>query len=136
MTRKQIISGVALRMDGCAEAIRSKFAFEGYETQKLRISGQNGMLVQIRNTGDGASGIFKTTMGFAACATLKLAAQGDDVEVEVFGGKWLDKAVLNVVSWFVLWPLLVTSSIGMWRQKALLDRVFLEALSYFASSTK
>lgn len=132
MNREHLIVNGASRMEECAEHIRSLFALEGYETQKLIVNdpSQNGMLVQVRNA-TGTSGVIKSLTGLGACATLKLVVKGQNLELAVVGGKWLDKAAVNLVSWVILWPLFVTSSIGMWRQKKLLDRMFLEAMSFF-----
>ena len=129
MSRKHTVFNGASHMEDCAEYIRNLFAAEGYEAQKLTVNdpSQKGMLVQVRNS----AGVIKSVTGLSACATLKIMVHGDNLEFEVLGGKWLDKAAVNVVSWFVLWPLFVTSGIGMWRQKKLLDRVYEEAVGYF-----
>ncbi len=120
-------------MSECAEFIKSKFIVDGYDAQSLTINdpSSKGMLVQIRNATSKAGSIAKGLTGLGVCATLKLAAHGRDLELEVLGGKWLDKATVNVISWIVLWPLFITSSIGMWRQKKLLDRMFMETMSFF-----
>lgn len=134
MNRKHLVVNGAPRMEECAEHIRSLFMSEGYEAQALTVNdpSQKGMLVQVRNAA-GASGFFKAVTGLSTCSTLKLVVKSNDLEVEVLGGKWLDKAVVNLVSWVILWPLFVTSGIGMWRQKKLLDRMFKETISFFTT---
>lgn len=133
MNRKHTVVNGASRMSECAEFIKSKFIVDGYDAQSLTINdpSSRGMLVQVRNATSKAGAIAKGLTGLGTCATLKLAARGSDLELEVLGGKWLDKATVNVVSWIVLWPLFITSSIGMWRQKKLLDRMFMETMSFF-----
>ena len=135
MKRKHIVVNGASRMNECAEFIKSKFVVEGYDAQSLTVNDPNskGMLVQIRNATSKAGAITKGLTGLGACATLKLAVQGSDLELEVLGGKWLDKAAVNLVSWIILWPLFITSGIGMWRQKKLLDRVFMEGIGFFTT---
>lgn len=132
MNRKHTVVNGASRMNECAEHIRALFAAEGYEAQSLMVNDprQKGMLVQVRNA-IGTSGVIKTITGLGACATLRLVIKEDSLDVEVLGGKWIDKAAVNLVSWVILWPLFVTSSIGMWRQKKLLDRMFMETMSFF-----
>ena len=134
MSKEHTVVNGASRMEECAEHIRRLFASEGYEAQMLTVNdpSQKGMLVQVRNA-TGASGFIKSVTGLGACATLKLAVNGNNLEVAVLGGKWLDKAAVNLVSWIILWPLFVTSSIGMWRQKKLLDRMFLETMTFFTT---
>lgn len=134
MNRKHLVVNGAPRMEECADHVRALFLAEGYEAQMLTVNdpSQKGMLVQVRNAA-GASGFFKAVTGLSTCSTLKLAIKSNDLELEVLGGKWLDKAVVNLVSWVVLWPLFVTSGIGMWRQKKLLDRMFKETISFFTT---
>ena len=133
MNREHTVKDCAWRMEECAEHIRARFAAEGYESQKLTVSdpGARGMVVQIRRKTSGKIGMLESLAGMGACATLKLTADGEDVKIEVVGGKWLDKIAANAVSWVMLWPLFFTSSFGMWRQKELLDRVFLEAMAFY-----
>ena len=135
MNREHTVTNGVGRMEECAEHVRAKFAAEGYETQKLTVSdpGARGMLVQIRRSSAGKVGMLESLAGMGACATLKLTANGDDVKIESVGGKWLDKIAANAVSWVVLWPLFFTSIFGMWRQKELLDRVFMEAMAFYTT---
>lgn len=135
MSRKNIVRNGVFGMEDCAEAVRAHFAAEGYQTQKLIIDDLDttGMLVQVCNTSE-KSGFFKKAVGLGTCATLKLVARGSNLELEVLGGKWLDKVAAGTVSLFVLWPLFVTAGIGMWRQSKLLDDVFAEAMAYFVKN--
>ena len=79
--------------------------------------------------------MLRTVTGMNSCATLKLTAAEDDLVVEVMAGKWIDKVGVAVVSWFVLWPLFVTAAIGAYRQKAFLDKVFNDALTWLAAQS-
>ena len=72
-------------------------------------------------------------IGCETCASLILTAKGNNLEVKVAGGKWLDKAAVIGVSMIVLWPLLITVTIGSFRQKALLDKLFMNAIEKLAS---
>lgn len=134
MSRTHKVVNGASRMKECARHIRTLFESEGYEAQELIVNDLEnpGMLVQVRNT-SGTSGFFKTVTGLSSCATLKLSISDKDLDIEVLGGNWLDKTVVNVVSWVILWPLFITSGIGMWRQKKLLDRMFTEVMSFFTA---
>ncbi len=123
-------------MDYGADYILEKYKSDGYEVQKLSFDdeGNDGRLVQIRNTSEGVGSKLKALVGLKTCATLKLLQKGGDLEVEVFGGSWLDKGAVVAVSWFVLWPLLITGGIGAFKQKKLLDSVYEDTLCYFAGS--
>ena len=45
------------------------------------------------------------------------------VGVEIARGKWIDKSAVMAVSMFVLWPLTITSGIGMYRQARLAGKI-------------
>lgn len=133
--RKTIVSSAAPRMQSCADYIVGKYRATGYDAQAVRIEdgGAEGLLVQIRNATTGGGRFFRTVTGLTSCATLKLLPKGSDLEVEVLAGKWLDKIGAAAVSFFVLWPLLVTASIGAFRQKAMLDNLYAEALALLSN---
>ena len=136
MSKNSTINGAAFQMDYGADYILDKYKSDGYEVQKLSFDdeGNDGRLVQIRNTSEGVGSKLKALVGLKTCATLKLLQKGGDLEVEVFGGSWLDKGAVVAVSWFVLWPLLITGGIGAFKQKKLLDSVYEDTLCYFAGS--
>ena len=136
MSNKTTIPNAAARLDACAVYIQETYQSNGYSTQKLLFeeNGKNGMLVQIKNSTTKGGSVLRTATGLSSCATLKLTASGDDLDVEVMAGKWLDKAGAAIVSFFVLWPLFITASIGAFRQKAFLDKVFNDALTWLASN--
>lgn len=136
MDRQKTISGAAFQMDYLAGHMMKRYEADGYQCQKLTFEdkGSPGFLLQIRNTGEGGWATAKTMLGLKTCATLKLLKSGNDLTVEVLAGPWLDKVAVNVVSWVILWPLFVTSAIGMWRQKKMLDQLFVDTLSFFAGA--
>jgi len=136
MDREKTIKGAGFQMDYLAEHTVKRCEADGYECQKLSFEdkGNPGLLIQIRNTSDGSWGKAKSLMGLKTCATLKLQRRGDDLEISVLAGQWLDKVAVNVVSWVILWPLFVTSCVGMWRQKKMLDQLFVDTLSFFAGA--
>lgn len=129
---KKTIVGGAGKMAACAKLVQRRYQEMGYQVQQLNFEdgGYPGILVQIRNVNEqGAGKWFKRLVGLETCATLKLTTAGDGLTLEVMEGKWLDKVVVASVSWFVLWPLFVTASIGAYKQKKLLDKVFVDALA-------
>ena len=66
------------------------------------------------------SGKFKQFIGMDRAVTVKLTpVETENFYVEIGEGKWVDKALTATVSMFVLWPLLVTSSVGAYKQKKL-----------------
>ncbi len=133
--RKAVVPSAASRMQSCADYIAGKYRATGYDAQIVRIEdgGVEGVLVQIRNATTEGGRLFRTVTGLTSCATLKLIPQNADLDVEVMAGKWLDKIGAAAVSLVILWPLLVTASIGAFRQKALLDNLYAESLAWLSN---
>jgi len=134
MRKHRIINGRASRLQDCADSVVSRYRAQGYVAQQARFTdaGNDGILVQVKNAGDDGAGWFKALSGLQTCACLKLTTCGNDLSVEAMPGKWIDKIAVQVVSWIVLWPLFVTSIVGIYRQSKLVENVFVDALSYLS----
>ena len=132
----QVFLSEGERINVCADHIRNKYASAGYQVQKLLFeeNGEPGLLVQIRNTEDNVKGILKTVIGCKSCVSLKLLRDGEDLKVSVMATSWLDKGVVLVAAWFLLWPLLVTGGYGVYQQKKLIDDVRQDVLNFFANN--
>lgn len=136
MSNKTTISGAAGKLEACASHILEKYQSEGYGVQRIAFeeNDNNGILVQMKNSTSTGGGLLRTVTGLSSCATLKLTVVGNDLNVEVMAGKWLEKAGVAVVSWFILWPLFVTAAVGAFRQKSFLDRVYNDTLAWLATN--
>jgi len=116
-------------MKALGEYLVSQYRINDWETQLLDFG--DSMLFQCRNTKSGGAGSFLGALtGLNVLATLRLERCGSDLHITSAGGKWLDKSAVIGVSMFILWPLFVTSLIGMGRQRALVDEVYNKALAY------
>ena len=137
MERRKVISGAAYQQESCADYMVQLFAAEEYQVQKLQFeeNGTQGVLVQIRNTSSGFWTQAKRWTGLEVCAMLKLVKTGDDLELSVEAGKWLDKAALAAFGMFVaVGALAITSAVGAVKQKKLLDKVFIDSLGFFSGA--
>ena len=92
----------------------------GMETNT--ISNQDGscIVLQARTSG----GSLKQIVGMDKTVTIRLNQVGNTLNVEVGEAKWGDKAAVMTVSMFVLWPLAVTSGVGIYAQKQLISRIW------------
>ena len=135
MDRSRTIKFAAGEVDSLANYIQRKYYSKGFQTQKTPFeeNGIPGLMVQIRNTADDLGGKVKTGIGLKSCAMLILKTRGDDLLIDVRAGSWLDKIFSMTVAWIVLWPLIAVGAWGAWKQKKLLDQVFIDAISYFAN---
>jgi len=87
----------------------------------------NGRMIQARTKG----GTLKAIIGMDKALTVKINSISEiEVEGEIGEGKWVDKGVVMAISMFVLWPLAVTSGVGMAQQHALQKQVVQEIECY------
>lgn len=88
---------------------------EKMETQVFATA-DGSFVVQARSRG----GKYKQWIGLDKAITVTITDVNNTyANVEIGSGKWADKGIAMTVSMFVLWPLAVTSSIGMYKQGAL-----------------
>ena len=120
------VSHAAQKIDVLAEEMVSKYTKDGYGVQRLSFEQgeQRGVLVQMKDSTSQAGKYIRLVMGLSAYATIRLLRKGDDLEITVFGGNWIDKICVTVVALFIFRPLLVIASIGAYRQKRFLDSVY------------
>ncbi len=135
MSNKKIFKDGASELNSLVDYMTSKYQTQDYEVQVLDIvdTSIEGKLFQVKNeTSQKWLTFFKNVTGLGNTGTVKFIIKNNDLEVEVFGGKWLDKAVVGTISLFMLWPLFVTSSVGAWKQNKLLKQLFEDVFIYFA----
>ena len=69
-------------------------------------------------------GSVKQFMGLDRAITVRITPVGEGLaSIDIGEGKWTDKGIAMTVSWFVLWPLAVTSGIGMYKQHKLPENI-------------
>ncbi|MGH8543283.1 MAG: zinc ribbon domain-containing protein [Gammaproteobacteria bacterium] len=136
MLRKTVVAGAAPRMEELVKHLEDKYRSRDFEVQVLDIfdGAARGKLFQTKEVSQkGWLTQVKNVTGLGTAATVKLLARGhDDLEVEVTGGKWLDKAAAGAVSLVVLWPLIVTAAVGAWKQSTLLDEIYKDVALFLA----
>jgi hypothetical protein len=95
-----------------ASSLHDWYQFQRFTVQILDVHG-GGILVQASKSG------WRNAVGMSSALNVVLRQNGSALFVEIGAGKWLDKAAVGVVSLFILWPLLVTTAWGSWRQSQL-----------------
>ena len=100
-------------IQGIATAVNSFLTYsENMETQIINLEGGD-VMIQARARG----GSWKQWVGMDKAITVKLNKLGtDQVAVDIGSAKWTDKAGVMAISMFILWPLTITSGIGMYKQ--------------------
>ena len=92
---------------------------EGMESQSI-MTAEGGAVIQARARG----GALKQFVGLDRAITVKITPISEThISVDIGEGKWVDKGIVMTVSWFVLWPLAVTSTVGMMKQHQLPKKI-------------
>ena len=73
----------------------------------------------------------KKLLGMDKAIEVRLPQEGQRLVVEMGNAKWADKAVVMVVSMFVMWPLAITSGVGIYKQNELFAEIKTVIDQYF-----
>lgn len=93
---------------------------ENMET--LRMDGGNNSYIVLQARA--AGGKWKQIIGMDKAITIRFIKQSSNsVCMEIGEAKWADKGAAMAVSMFVLWPLTITSGIGMYKQGTLPGKI-------------
>lgn len=104
-------------IDELAEIVSRFLNNENMEIQS--IDQPNGKIVQARVRKGG----LKQLVGMDKAVEVRLYRQDNRLTVEMGHAKWADKAAVMAVSILVMWPLAVTSGVGMYKQSKLFDQI-------------
>jgi len=105
---------------------------ENMETQCLT-SLDDEIFIQAR----ARHGKYKQILGLDKALSVKFNPIGNDYfSVEIGEAKWADKGIALATSWFVFWPLAVTSGIGIYKQKSLPGKIIRELSTAFIPERK
>ena len=137
LTVSRTIPHASASADDLLNSLRIRYAGLGYDCQIFGYEedGRSGRLLQVRNATESYLGAMKTVAGLRTAVCVVGLPDGNSLSIRIFGSKWLEKLAVNVVSWFILHPLFVTSAIGGWRQKTLVDKLDRDVLAFFAHAT-
>ena len=98
-----------LNIERMVQDVERSFIGQGYQVQHFAHDGQ--IIIQLREGSD-----FEAVLGMQAALTVVLHRSGDGVTATLGEQKWIDKAAVGLLGAIVLWPLLVTTGVGIIRQ--------------------
>lgn len=121
-----------MSLKGAADAVDSFLRQnENMDTQQLSGADTSQIILQARAKG----GTVKQFVGMDKAITVRFSKSGTNVTVELGEAKWGDKAAAMAVSMFVLWPLTVTSGIGLYKQSKLPQKIKKVLDGYFGEDS-
>lgn len=79
----------------------------------------------------------KKLLGMDKAIVIKINPIGNDFfSIDIGEGKWADKGVALAAAWFLFAPLVITSGIGIYKQKTLPTKILNEVSKAFAPECK
>lgn len=84
------------------------------DTQVLKLEDGN-VIIQSRTE----YGNVKQFVGLDKAVTVKISNKCEAIEIQIGESKWLDKGLTLTASFFIIWPLAVTSGFGIYQQATL-----------------
>ncbi len=96
------------------------------ETQKLE--SDDRVIVQGRKAGK-----VKMVLGLQSAATVEIKIDGNDLQVTIGGAKWMDKAAGSAVGLLLVWPALLTTGWGVYKQGRLFTEIEHEIATFLES---
>ncbi len=115
------------------EECKKEFEIEGYDVE-FQKNNADQLVLKVSDSSGGFLAFLRNICGLSASTTLiasKLNKQ--DVRLKTFG-RWWDKMTVAFISLLVLWPLTITSIIGIVRQNKLSELVHARVTTGLANS--
>lgn len=132
---RRFVGGAGL-IDGCSVSLIEKWTTCEFHAQCFCFGGEgpSGVLVQIARSQTGNTNrIVRTVAGQELAVCVRLVRNGDDAEMIVSGGKWIDKMLSGAIAWTVFMPLLAIPAIGAYRQQKLIGQVEGDVEQWFSN---
>jgi hypothetical protein len=98
--------------------IRSWLQGEEFEVQDFSL-GDKRDVIQVRKRGR-----WRRFVGMSTALTIQTSYANQRLTVEIGQAHWAGKVATGAVSWFVLWPLAVTTVVGVYDQIKTPDKIF------------
>ena len=133
MAQTRFYPGCASYLPALSRFLEQRFSREGYEVQLLE--DHDGRTFQMRKRyREGWVKTVSALTGLDTAATVGMRIVGEDLDVQLGGAKWLDKAVVAGVGLFAsLGLLLIPAGIGAYKQHELLEDLTAAVDNFFRS---
>ena len=84
-----------------------------------RIKNLTTTVLQIRKKGN-----WRRLVGMSTALSIKFEKTNESLQVEIGQGHWLGKVATGATSWFILWPLAVSTAYGVYEQYKAPKKIF------------
>lgn len=110
-------------------AVKDEFSADGFEVEVYEMS-TGGLDISITK-----GNLFKAVLGMKSALKVTLVPQNGGIAFDASVGIFGQQLIPSIISWFYLWPVLITQIWGLVRQAQLDDKALEIAQRVLASST-
>lgn len=111
-----VLQGSPAAIGDIAEAIKTEFSAEGFEVEVYNMS-TGGADISITK-----GNLFKAVLGMKSALKVTLSPQNGGIAFDASVGIFGQQLVPTIISWFYLWPVLITQIWGLVKQSKLDDK--------------
>lgn len=111
-----VLQGSPAAIGEIAEAIKREFSAEGFEVLATSMS-NGGTDISITK-----GNLFKAVLGMKSALKVTLVPQGNGIAFDASVGIFGQQLIPSIISWFYLWPVLLTQIWGLVQQSKLDDK--------------
>lgn len=111
-----VLQGSPAAIADIAEAIRTEFSAEGFEVEVYNMS-TGGADISITK-----GNLFKAVLGMKSALKVTLVPQSGGIAFDASVGIFGQQLIPSIISWFYLWPVLITQIWGLVKQSKLDDK--------------
>ena len=129
--KKRLFPGQAEYVEEVAHFVENLLKQEQLETQ--RVNDAETIVVQGSQHGSKWKKRFRKVAGLELAVTVAVAPKGNNLELTIGAGKWLDKAIGGAVALFITWPAILSTSWGIYIQQKLFKKIETEVEQYLAA---
>ena len=106
------------RFNEVLNKLREWLEAQNFELQLVPVD-DDTVFLQVRSKGG-----WKKFVGMATALSIHLDHVDGQLKVSIGEGKWIGKVATGSISMFVLWPLAVTTAVGVYSQMKLPEKIF------------
>lgn len=100
------------------EKLKGWLSSQDLEVQTIPVD-DDTTFIQVRSKGR-----WRRLIGMTTALSIHLDMASDNLKVTIGEGKWMGKIATGSISMFVLWPLAVTTAVGVYTQMKYPEKVF------------
>ncbi len=106
------------KIEGLLDQVQSWLESQDFELERVKLDDDSNFM-QIRSKGG-----WRRFVGMSTALSIHFEYANESLQVHIGEGKWMGKITTGAISWFVLWPLAVTTAVGAYTQMKYPEKVF------------